>query len=180
MTRQQKLLVGLALAGALFVFSRTRMGAAVTEAITSKLAKLILAEEGRRLTVYQDTGGVWTIGDGHKVVPGDGIYPYGSKRSITDAEADALRDKDMAKALTTVTNYVRVPLAENQLMALASLAYNIGSSAFSQSTLVRKLNAGTDPRAAAAAEFPRWVYDNGKVDAVLVKRRARELNLFNA
>lgn len=180
MNRQQKLLVALGLVAALYVLSRTKAGATVTEAITVRLAKLIRGEEGRRLTVYQDTGGVWTIGDGHKVLPGEGIYPYGTKRSITDVEADLLRNKDMNTAMNVVTNYVRVPLTDNQLLSLASLAYNIGSSAFANSTLVKKLNAGTTPAVAAAAEYPRWVYDNGKVDAILVKRRARELNLFNA
>jgi lysozyme len=178
-TPRKPFLIALAIAGALYLFSKTKTGAAVTEAVTVRLARLILAEEGRRLTVYQDTGGVWTIGDGHKVVPGDGIYPYGPKRSITASEADTLRNRDMGKALDTVTNFVRVPVATNMLLAMASLAYNIGSSAFGNSTLVKKLNAGTDPKIAAAAEFPRWVYDNGKVDAILVKRRTRELNLFN-
>lgn len=178
MKRQTKLLIGLGVAVALFLASRTKVGQGVIESTTNKLAALLLKEEGRVLTAYKDTGGVWTIGDGHKILPGEGIYPYGSKRTITAAEADALRDKDMGLALKVVRDYVVVPLKENQLLALASLAYNIGRSAFATSTLVKLLN--NSDFAGAAAQFGRWIYDNGKVDKVLVARRARETALFQS
>jgi hypothetical protein len=83
---------------------------------------------------------------------------------VTPAEADAC----LADLLETVVERVKatchVPLSDHEMAALASLGYNIGTPALANSTLMRLLNAGN--RAAAAAQFGAWVYDNGKVIAV--------------
>ena len=176
MTRQGKLLIALGAVAALYLFTRTKTGSNMLAQAADKIAALIFKEEGLRLTVYQDTGGAWTIGYGHKVLPGEGFYPYGSTRTITKEQALALREKDTRLAASAVTDYVNVPLTVNQLTALVSLAYNIGRSAFGTSTLARLLN--NRDYAGAASQFDRWVYDNGKVDPILVARRAREKKLF--
>lgn len=137
---------------------------------------LIAGVEGLRLTVYQDTGGVWTVGYGHVVQPADGLYPYTTKRTITQAEADALFAKDTAAAERTVRENVHTSITPNQYASLVSLAFNIGESAFANSTLVKKLNAGDI--AGAADEFMRWVYDNGTRVTGLVSRRERERAIF--
>jgi lysozyme len=56
--------------------------------------------------------------------------------------------KALARALTDVQQFegalkqcVTVPLAQHEYDALVSFSYNVGSRAFCQSTLVRKLNA---------------------------------------
>ena len=56
--------------------------------------------------------------------------------------------KALARALTDVQKFegalkqcVTVPLAQHEYDALVSFSYNVGSRAFCQSTLVRKLNA---------------------------------------
>ena len=77
---------------------------------------------------------------------------------------------------TAVNNAVTVPLSQNQFDALVSLAYNIGTNAFSKSTLVKKLNAN-DNRA-AADQFDVWVNAGGKRMQGLVNRRAKEKALF--
>lgn len=159
--------VGIVLAALLF----SKRGA-----IVSAAKHLIAGEEGLRLTVYKDTGGVWTVGYGHVVKPSDGLYPYTSKRIITQAEADAFFAADTATATNAVKQHVRVPISENQHAALVSLAFNIGGTALKNSTLVRKLNAG-DIRG-AADEFLKWVNDNGVRVAGLVNRRQRERALF--
>lgn len=137
---------------------------------------LIAGEEGLRLTVYKDTGGVWTVGYGHKVLDGDGLYPYTSKRTITQAEADAFFREDTTIATQAVKQSVHVPITANQRAALISLAFNIGGNALKNSTLLRKLHAGDIH--GAADEFLKWVYDNGVRVAGLVKRRERERALF--
>lgn len=178
MSRQRALLWMLAGALVLFVLSRTKGGVMLTASLADKIGKLIHREEGESLTVYQDKGGAWTVGKGHLIQPSDGLYPYGTRKSITQAESDAFFAHDTATARNAVQSAVTVPLNENQFAALTSLAYNIGASAFKNSTLVKLLNTGDVN--GAANQFSAWVYDNGKVDSVLVNRRAREKSLFMA
>lgn len=146
------------------------------DAIVSSAKSLIAGEEGLRLTVYQDTGGVWTVGYGHVVKAGDGLYPYGTRRTITQAEADKFFTDDTATATRAVANSVKVAITENQKAAMISLAFNIGAGAFAGSSLVRRLNGGDIT--GAASEFGKWVYDNGVKVPGLVARRERERALF--
>ncbi len=55
---------------------------------------------------------------------------------------------------------VTVPLAQHEYDALVSFSYNVGSRAFCQSTLVRKLNA--EDYAGACSELLRWRFFQGK------------------
>lgn len=73
----------------------------------------------------------------------------------------------LARALTDVQQFegalkrcVTVPLAQHEYDALVSFSYNVGSHAFCQSTLVRKLNA--EDYAGACAELLRWRFFQGK------------------
>lgn len=149
------------------------------ESIFMKSKELIAGEEGLRLTVYRDPGaGAWTIGWGHLVLPGERFHPYGTVRTITRAEADALFDADLAVARAAVNDFVKVPLTDNQRAALESFVFNVGVSAFRRSTLLKKLNLGD--YSGAVAEFDRWVFDDGKRIDGLVARRAREQEVFLA
>lgn len=140
--------------------------------------ELIKRWEGKRLDAYQDVAGLWTIGYGHLVRPGEPYHPYGPVRSITEAEAEQLLARDMSAARDAVARAVTVPLSQNERGALESLAFNIGANAFASSTLVRKLNAGD--KAGAADEFLRWIHAGGKVVQGLVNRRHDERNVFLA
>lgn len=87
--------------------------------------------------------------------------------------------KALARALVDVQQFegalrqcVRVPLHQHEYDAMVSFSYNVGSSAFCGSTLVRKLNAGD--YVGACDELPRWVYAGGRQVQGLVKRRAAE------
>ena len=135
---------------------------------------LICSFEGKRLTAYDDGVGVWTIGFGTTV------YPNGIKvkkgDTCTEAQAKAYMAYDLKKFDVTVSKAVTVALNQNQFDALVSLAYNIGASAFSQSTLVKKLNAN-DIRG-AADQFDVWVNAGGKRMQGLVNRRGHEKRLF--
>lgn len=172
------LLIALAGAVGLYVFSRTTKGAAVFDKAFSRISKLIAGEEGLRLEPYRDPGaGAWTIGYGHLIVPGDPYWPEGTLRQITAEQARDLFKSDTQKAVDAVQTLVRVPLNSNQFAALVSLVFNIGRTAFAGSTLLRKLNAGDYP--GASGEFPKWKYDNGILIRGLLVRRQREQSLFN-
>ena len=153
------------------------LGIAVDEMSVSNLGvDLICGFEGKRLVAYDDGVGVWTIGFGTT------IYPNGIKvkkgDTCTEAQAKEYMAHDLKKFELAVNGAVTVPLNQNQFDALVSLAYNIGTNAFKNSTLVKKLNAG-DYRG-AADQFDVWVNAGGKRMQGLVNRRAREKALYLA
>ena len=135
---------------------------------------LICGFEGKRLTAYDDGVGVWTIGFGTTVYPNGIRVKKGD--TCTEAQAKAYMSHDLKKFEQAVNSSVTIPLNQNQFDALVSLAYNIGSGAFSKSTLVKKLNAG-DIRG-AADQFDVWVNAGGKRMQGLVNRRAKEKEVF--
>lgn len=135
---------------------------------------LICNFEGLRLKAYDDGVGVWTIGFGTTKYP-NGIRVKKGDTCTLD-QAKAYMQNDLKSFEQTVNNTVKVLLNQNQFDALVSLAYNIGSTAFKNSTLVRQLNEGNYK--AAANQFNVWVNAGGKRMQGLVNRRAAERALF--
>lgn len=145
---------------------------------TAKLSKagadFIRQHEGVRLKAYKpvegEKGGHYTIGYGH----------YGSDVTkdmrITLSEAERMFDNDIQKYVVAVNKALQVVTNQNQFDALVSLCYNIGISAFTNSTLVKKINKGD--YIGASKEFARWNKVNKKVITGLVRRRADEYKLF--
>lgn len=110
------------------------------------------------LTAYQDIAGVWTIGYGHT---GPDVHE-GLTWTIGDALA-ALAD-DVAPVLAAVVGWnARHPWGRGQVVAMVSLAYNIGLGGFHGSSVLRYHNAG-DFRAAADS-FLLW--DKAHIDGTL-------------
>jgi lysozyme len=130
---------------------------------------LIKRFEGLRLTSYQDSVGVWTIGYGSTLGVHAGL-------SITQAQADSRLLSDLQNAVDCVNRKVGPALSDNQFAAMVSFVFNLGCAAFSGSTLLRLLNAGED--AAAANEFLRWDHAGGQVLEGLLRRRQAERDLF--
>lgn len=130
--------------------------------------------EGLRLKAYDDGVGVWTIGYGTTKYP-NGIRVKKGDTCTLD-QAKAYMQNDLKAFEQTVNNAVKVPLNQNQFDALVSLAYNIGSTAFEESTLVKRLNEKNYK--AAADQFGLWVNARGKRLQGLVNRRAAERTLF--
>lgn len=130
---------------------------------------LIKSFEGQRLTAYKCPAGVWTIGYGST---GSHVRPG---MTISEAEAEALLRQDLARFENTVA--AAVPKAtQNQFDAMVSLAFNIGTAAFAQSTVARRAKAG-DHKGAATA-FALWNKAGGKVLPGLTRRRAAESALY--
>lgn len=130
--------------------------------------------ESCRLKAYPDPGSKdgkpWTIGWGHtgpEVIPG---------MKWTQEKADEVFKQDLEKFEKAVLRVVKVPLTQGQFDALVSFVYNLGASAFSNSTLLKNLNEGD--YAGASTEFRRWVRNGGKVMLGLQRRRASEAALF--
>ena len=133
--------------------------------------------EGVVSTMYRDTAGLPTIGVGHlltkdELTSGKLALSVDWHQGLTDAQIDELLRRDLDAAETAVATGVRVRLSSQQFDTLVSFAFNVGVTAFRQSTLVRLLNAGD--YAAVPAQLRRWIYSAGQVDPILVKRREDE------
>ncbi|WP_407061344.1 lysozyme [Acinetobacter ursingii] len=135
---------------------------------------LIKQFEGLKLNAYDDGVGVWTIGTGTTVYPNGVKVKKGD--TCTPEQAKAYFKHDLAKFEKAVNESVIVPLSQNQFDALVSLTYNIGSGAFNNSTLLKKLNKGDYQ--GAADQFLVWNKAGGKVMKGLVRRREAERALF--
>lgn len=134
--------------------------------------RLIQNFEGCRLTAYKPvpTETYWTIGWGH--------YGPDVKQgmTITQAQADAMLVKDLAKYEAYVNNPAYVPvtaqLNQNQFDALVSFCYNCGPGNLKTLCKGRTI-------AQIAQSIPKYDKAGGKVLAGLVRRRKAELDLFN-
>lgn len=142
----------------------------------SNAASIIAIFEGKKLKAYKDQGGVWTIGFGS-------TYNIDEKRPVK--EGDTIDDATAIRWLKSITGdlqdklkkVILVPVNQNQLDSLTSLAYNIGFTAFFESTLLKMLNDGK-PKIEVADQFLRWVKVKKIVNQGLVNRRKKERELF--
>lgn len=129
------------------------------------LVGLALSEGYTDRAVQPLPGDKWTVGFGttDNVKPGDTISPPKAlERKLRDVQAfeGALKQ------------CVTVPLAQHEYDAYVSLAYNIGSTAFCNSTLVRLLN--TQDYKGACDQILRWDKFKGQPVRGLTQRRQRE------
>lgn len=135
---------------------------------------LVQHYESCELDPYPDATGIPTIGWGNTT------YEDGSKvtlddDTLTQKQADAL----FAFELTKFSNSVAplVPNATpNELAAFVSLAYNIGTVAFSHSTALREYLRGNKDAAASGIEM--WNKAGRQVLKGLRRRRRAERYVF--
>lgn len=130
---------------------------------------LIKHHEGRPSHGYKDPVGIVTACYGHTKTAVLG-------KKYTEADCERLLKQDLADTEAAIKRLVKVPLAQGQYDALVSFVFNVGPTAFANSTLLRKLNARDCT--GAANEFPRWDKAGGKSLTGLAKRRADERKKF--
>lgn len=134
--------------------------------------ELIKSFEECRLEAYMPTpNDVPTIGYGHTldVKMGD---------ICTQSQADKWLMDDIEEAECCVRKHTTIPLMQGEFDALVSFVYNLGCSAFRNSTLLKLLNNGD--LNGACAQLARWDHQAGKVLAGLTRRRKAEQELFEA
>lgn len=136
----------------------------VGAAAAAIMTPLVAGWEGKSNDPYRDIVGVQTVCYGETRV---------EMRRYSDDECGAM----LAGGLTDFAGPVLKRNPElsdhpHQLAAATSLAYNIGTAAYSRSTVARKFSAG-DWRGACDA-FLMWVKAGGKTVKGLVRRREDE------
>lgn len=139
------------------------------------MARAIISHfEGFSSKPYRCPGGYLTIGYGHKIEPGE------DWTEISQEQAEIILEQDIKMILGFLEVSLQEKfneLNENQIAALASFVFNIGRTAFQESTVRKKILAGARP-GEIANEMMRWVYSNGKFLPGLLERRKAEAELF--
>jgi len=179
MTRNKKILAGIVITTIVLMMLRKKIATALNNtpfgAISDKLFNVISKFEGFIAVP------VWDYMQ-YSVGYGSG-YNWDAKRPVVKTD---IIDKATAKRWLLaeaqdkydfVMQNIRVPVTDNQLLALASFTYNVGENAFAGSTLLKLLNNGTN-KDVVAQQFDRWVNAGGKVNKGLEGRRKAEKQLF--
>ena len=136
--------------------------------------ELLKKLEGFRAKPYADSGGKMTVGYGHLIVPGDGV----ALGDIIDpVKATELLTKDVQRTVDGVNDNVTSTITQNQFDALVIFVYNVGVTAFKNSTLLKMLKAGDIK--GASEQLLRWDKVNGVSVSGLHNRRVAEQTLFN-
>lgn len=157
--------------------NRTKLIAAAVAGATALSAGglgFIAGKEGKVNTPYRDIAGVWTVCYGST---GAHVIPDGVAR--TDEQCLTLLREDAQRFEATVNRCTPAPKNQNQFDAMVSLSFNIGPTAYCNSTFARKFN---ECGSCAEDQFVRW--NKARVNGVLVpvrgltNRRLAERALF--
>ena len=136
------------------------------------LLKLIRDSEGCKLTAYQCSGGVWTVGWGYT---GTDI-----KKGLvwTQEKADECL---LVTAMGVLNQAIKAsPILATANMekqaAIADFIYNLGVGNYAKSTLKKRVDAGN--WLAASSEIKKWNKAAGKELKGLIVRRQKEADLL--
>ncbi len=129
----------------------------------------IADQEGFSGLAYKCPAGVWTIGFGHtkNVREGD---------AVTRSEAFQMLFEDLVDVQEDLAALVKVPVTENQFIALMSFVYNFGISKCRRYTLFKVINA--EDAAGIKEWWPKYCSPGTVFEKGLKARRLRELELF--
>lgn len=125
--------------------------------------------EGFKQEAYLDVVGVPTIGYGSTkgVKLGDKIDEKVARRRLIQEVKDKYGE--------AIKSCIKVPLHQREYDSYISLSYNIGTTAFCSSTLVKKLNQ--EDYLGACKQLLRWNRAKGKVVKGLTNRRQQEYKM---
>ncbi len=159
---------------------------AATLSLGSKGINLLKSIEQLATKPYDDQTGKditeWvegaTIGYGHLISKAD--WPK-YKDGITDTQAITLLNSDLKPFVNSVKTKVTAKLTQNEFDALVILAFNIGVTAFQNSSALKLVN---DPNAKTAYNslelaWKAWKKSQGVVNKGLINRRQAEWNIYS-
>lgn len=134
----------------------------MTQTTNAAGLQLIESFEGLRLTSYQDSVGVWTIGYGHTKGVKQG-------QTITQQQAEDFLQQDLGVAEGAV-NRLGLTLTDNQFAALVSFTFNLGAG-----NLNKLMKNGL---AAVPDRILLFDHAGGKALPGLTRRRTAERALY--
>ena len=142
-----------------------------TSQIGIDLIKHFIEVEGLKLKPYLDTKGIPTIAIGNTYYK-NGESVKMTDKPLTKEQAIELGKDTIQDFENYVKKYVKVPINDNQLTALTSIAYNIGKTGFRNSTFLKRINEkDTEPRIRQAIMM--WTKN-----PELIGRRKKEVELY--
>lgn len=179
MTKNKKAVLGILATAIILYMLRKQIATALNKtpfgAISDKIFNVISSFEGfDQVAKYDVTG--YAVGYGSH-------YNWDKQREvqkgdiIDKATAKQWLLNDAQKDYSFVQSIVKVPITDNQLLALSSFSYNVGRGNLQNSTLLKMLNGGYNIPS-VASEFDKWVYSEGVKSEGLKKRRQAEKQLF--
>jgi len=137
---------------------------------------LITEFEGFSAKPYLCSAKIPTIGYGNT------YYSDNKRVTMLDKEITKVQAFEMFKTIadrfgSAVSKLITSPLNQNQFNALVSLAYNIGTGNFVNSTILKKVNKNHNDTS-IELEFKKWNKVNKKEVAGLTKRRLYESKVY--
>lgn len=143
----------------------------------------IVRHEGLRLHAYRDVAGLRTIGVGHLLTQSElssgkiliAGEPVRWRDGLTEAQAFDLLAQDLDVAERAVED-LAPGLPDHQFDALVSFTFNVGVSAFANSTLLRRIREGRPED--VPAQMMRWNRAGGVPVKGLTRRRKAEAALW--
>jgi GH24 family phage-related lysozyme (muramidase) len=144
--------------------------------VSDNLVNFIKVKEGFRAELYEDSGGVPTIGFGTT------SGPLLQKGIVTEEEATAALLEEINQKALEVKNQLDadgITLSQNEFDALVSFAYNAGSNALINKTQIySKIKEGLRGEE-LRPYFNTYIKDNkGNVLEGLITRRKEEASIF--
>jgi len=147
------------------------------EGTVLKGGKCVTYDDATGKACQRKPNGTWDCKGTPTIGYGETSKAIVNKGSITVKEAEELLKKRIEEFECVVTATIKVPLTNGQKTALICFAYNVGASAFKESTLVKLLNQGKYSE--VPAQLRRWVHSGGKVNDGLKNRREAEIKIWN-
>lgn len=138
---------------------------------------LIKSFEGFKAKAYKDPGSK----DGLPITIGYGTIRWAGKPIplgviIDEPTASKWLNEEVSRTSAQL-NGIGFKLNQNQFDALVSFIYNVGWTAFRNSTLFKRVSANPkDPD--IRTQFNKWVNNDGKVMKGLIRRRKAEADLY--
>lgn len=148
---------------------------------SNNLKSFIIKWEGCKKNPYLDVAGVATIGCGFTT------YLDGTKVTLDDPPLDEIQiDRILNQKLDEFSKQVKLILGDTLVAtlpteaidALISISYNIGTTAFAKSTLLKRVKADKNDLGGIEDAFLMWVKAGGKVVNGLQRRRAAEFAMY--
>lgn len=129
---------------------KARVTAVIFGAALALTSPILEEIEGVEYKPYKDIAGIWTVCAG---ITGPDVV---LGKTYTKRECDALLQKHIKVAATTVDKAVKVEIPDSMRAAMYSFTYNAGVGAFRKSKMLELINQNKLPQ--ACDQLWRWTY----------------------